>query len=187
MPDEVPAPHPAVHPRWRGEQPMPGADSSPVFGSSPLARGTVARMPLYSASERFIPAGAGNSTTEITEAAAVAVHPRWRGEQWSQVQASNKCVRFIPAGAGNRQCALAIHWPTGSSPLARGTVRKDGAPAPGGRFIPAGAGNRGCRLGRLAQIAVHPRWRGEQRELIAARTKEAGSSPLARGTGISFF
>ena len=50
----------------------------------------------------------------------------------------------------------------GSSPLARGTGTARRKAASAGRFIPAGAGNSDNPRSIAGQIAVHPRWRGEQ-------------------------
>ena len=152
----------AVHPRWRGEQCSLPTPKPKKFGSSPLARGTEKTPRADPGRTRFIPAGAGNSIARMRSWFFLPVHPRWRGEQLRTAQEN------IMA--------------TGSSPLARGTgpLARPAASCP--RFIPAGAGNRTDCTINTGQGTVHPRWRGEQRELIAARTKEAGSSPLARGT-----
>ena len=50
------------------------------------------------------------------------------------------------------------------------------------RFIPAGAGNTFVLSRIAAEIAVHPRWRGEHVNRAVAGSNPAGSSPLARGT-----
>ena len=131
-----------VHPRWRGEQPYISCKCCPVYGSSPLARGTVEENPSLLTRRRFIPAGAGNSAIETIAAHIAAVHPRWRGEQAINDLLEMKGARFIPAGAGNRNMVrklsvtAAVHprWrgehmlacglttmKGGSSPLARGT------------------------------------------------------------------
>ena len=74
----------AVHPRWRGEQILSVLTRVTSTGSSPLARGT-GRMPFhFPFPARFIPAGAGNSGTNIPTITTGAVHPRWRGEQARQ-------------------------------------------------------------------------------------------------------
>ena len=132
----------SVHPRWRGEQPMPGADSSPVFGSSPLARGTDGNTWVQSVQSRFIPAGAGNSRPAPAPAKRQPVHPRWRGEQPMY----------------NRQSTIC----RGSSPLARGTVAAKIPTGANLRFIPAGAGNSHEHHSLRHGTSVHPRWRGEQ-------------------------
>ena len=72
----------------------------------------------------------------------------------------------------------------GSSPLARGTERVRRAANSLGRFIPAGAGNSNNHRSVAGQIAVHPRWRGEQGTKSAAAARNCGSSPLARGTAV---
>ncbi len=110
-----------VHPRWRGEHPQSEAPHRHTCGSSPLARGTRGSARDALPSGRFIPAGAGNTSTWRAETALGSVHPRWRGEH----------ARSLPASASQR----------GSSPLARGTRLGVDDANPIVRFIPAGAGN----------------------------------------------
>ncbi len=69
-----------VYPRWRGEH---SASLMPIIGLgglSSLARGTrrqrIVRLPLH----RFIPAGAGNTSTLSITTDREPVYPRWRGE-----------------------------------------------------------------------------------------------------------
>ena len=74
-------PRRAVHPRWRGEQVSAPTMAMNFGGSSPLARGTVGRGCARRDAGRFIPAGAGNSSSAGLSAVPQPVHPRWRGEQ----------------------------------------------------------------------------------------------------------
>jgi len=98
----------------------------------------------------------------LTRQLAIAVHPRWRGEHVGAVAEQER-------GAG-------------SSPLARGTLRRP-APQPGPpRFIPAGAGNTGDLHRHRHHRPVHPRWRGEHSRSWLKTDAPGGSSPLARGT-----
>ncbi|SUD50441.1 Domain of uncharacterised function (DUF2825) [Ectopseudomonas oleovorans] len=90
-----------VHPRWRGEHGDIKMTMRYSHGSSPLARGTLRHRLLRRLHERFIPAGAGNTSAQSSRGVPAAVHPRWRGEHNSQ--------SMVPL---NRY---------GSSPLARGT------------------------------------------------------------------
>ena len=132
----------AVHPRWRGEQAICLSEVTARRGSSPLARGTVARRAVFLGGQRFIPAGAGNSGQERKH--------------------------------GADHC--------GSSPLARGTVAHRTTKHSSVRFIPAGAGNSSGGASGCTPTPVHPRWRGEQVSCKNPRSRNAGSSPLARGT-----
>ena len=70
----------------------------------------------------------------------------------------------------------------GSSPLARGTRVRHLAHDLDHRFIPARAGNT-CRAAPSRRgPSVHPRSRGEHPLELGLTDREAGSSPLARGT-----
>ncbi len=151
-----------VYPRWRGEH---SASLMPIIGLgglSPLARGTrrqrIVRLPLH----RFIPAGAGNTSTLSITTDREPVYPRWRGEH--------------PNGS-------ALSYPQiGLSPLARGTQSDAIDALIDARFIPAGAGNTINRSRRIILPPVYPRWRGEHYFCNAQRYSRIGLSPLARGT-----
>ena len=153
-----------VYPRWRGEH---SASLMPIIGLgglSPLARGTrrqrIVRLPLH----RFIPAGAGNTSTLSITTDREPVYPRWRGEH--------------PNGS-------ALSYPQiGLSPLARGTQSDAIDALIDARFIPAGAGNtEGAEEYRI-QNAVYPRWRGEHQLSDVSLAWRHGLSPLARGTPV---
>ncbi len=130
-----------VHPRWRGEHMIKQVCCVTFSGSSPLARGTRKCIRHREPAGRFIPAGAGNTSSRRLARRCLAVHPRWRGEH----------------------DGIAIHntLRAGSSPLARGTHAQDQRSQALQRFIPAGAGNTMAANLNSGQGAVHPRWRGE--------------------------
>ena len=69
-----------VHPRWRGEHKGRGQPIRIRRGSSPLARGTRGNGCRKFRHQRFIPAGAGNTPSQIPSGLPCPVHPRWRGE-----------------------------------------------------------------------------------------------------------
>ena len=70
----------SVHPRGCGEH-TPEIDlERELPGSSPRARGTHYAALTKKAEERFIPAGAGNTTRTRTAARSNSVHPRGRRE-----------------------------------------------------------------------------------------------------------
>ena len=151
-----------VYPRWRGEH--RSSHYFPFFfdGLSPLARGTrrqrIVRLPLH----RFIPAGAGNTSTLSITTDREPVYPRWRGEHWQNKHRGTR-------GAG-------------LSPLARGTLDQAVLFFQRRRFIPAGAGNTGKTNIGVRVVPVYPRWRGEHSIRRFCSSSDAGLSPLARGT-----
>ena len=117
------------------------------------------------ARERFIPAGAGNTTRSVPTSRVAPVHPRWRGEH-------------------RRQAARGV-VAHGSSPLARGTLEGAVDACHVGRFIPAGAGNTRLFTVTFCALPVHPRWRGEHMIITGLAALFGGSSPLARGTHLA--
>ena len=111
---------------------------------------------------RFIPACAGNSTNLDSFSDWSTVHPRLRGEL--------KIWLNLDSLTG------------GSSPLARGTLRRSGNFLDKKRFIPACAGNSVIKATITRILTVHPRLRGELFSAKMAMASIPGSSPLARGT-----
>ena len=90
-----------VHPRIRGERASRSIWCARTSGSSPHTRGTRRPCSQSAASERFIPAYAGNATQRTRSGSRATVHPRIRGERW-------RACRSRQAGPG-------------SSPHTRGT------------------------------------------------------------------
>ena len=112
----------AVHPRGCGEQRPSFGPNFLRYGSSPRVRGTAHLSQIIEVSNRFIPAGAGNSEQLNIAPLILAVHPRGCGEQ-----------------------KLKLHFAKfdiGSSPRVRGTANVKKVEEKQTRFIPAGAGNR---------------------------------------------
>ena len=91
----------SVYPRWRGEHTRNPFRLPLVIGLSPLARGTPVECKAGTESNRFIPAGAGNTFILNMYYWYFTVYPRWRGE--------HIVVR------------IEIRVDGGLSPLARGT------------------------------------------------------------------
>ena len=154
--------HRTDHPRLRGEHMFWPAGRSLVCGSSPLARGT--RSPIGSCAclSGIIPACAGNTTVAAIRRCRARDHPRLRGEH--------------------------SHWRlrtwriSGSSPLARGTLRSLSALSLAAGIIPACAGNTPRPRRSPAWAWDHPRLRGEHVLVRSLVCVLLGSSPLARGT-----
>jgi len=151
-----------VHPRGRGEHKKAKSEGNEGVGSSPRARGTPALELHAWLQDRFIPAGAGNTSTPDRAGSRSAVHPRGRGEH------AFACFTASVAA--------------GSSPRARGTLHPGAAAGKPRRFIPAGAGNTDEDPRRRAAHPVHPRGRGEHIGRSRPRLIVNGSSPRARGT-----
>ncbi len=174
-----------------------------VFGLSPLARGTHTGTSLFASAGRFIPAGAGNTSSVVIVWPSTAVYPRWRGEH-SQ---AHGCLieiaglsplawgtrgfpslypavwRFIPAGVGNTKSMLSALTVEPVYPRWRGEhafiiifATKSN------RFIPAGVGNTPARNPTHRRRAVYPRWRGEHAVCGPRQRHDRGLSPLAWGT-----
>jgi len=153
---------PPVYPRWRGEHPRNCRTRLSPGGLSPLARGTHVVPVKANRIARFIPAGAGNTTTHAPFVSIATVYPRWRGEHSKACEASSN--------------------EDGLSPLARGTRFSLFERFAHQRFIPAGAGNTAQPGFESASITVYPRWRGEHFPPTNHITEVNGLSPLARGT-----
>ncbi len=151
-----------VHPRRRGEHVCPPGRVNVEPGSSPQARGTQRGGITPVINQRFIPAGAGNTSRSPARGRIKPVHPRRRGEH------------------GYRSGPAVYH--VGSSPQARGTRLACCVPHLYQRFIPAGAGNTNADVTKNVLAAVHPRRRGEHSDPASNTLKFDGSSPQARGT-----
>ena len=135
-----------VYPRWRGELKISKAFPHPQAGLSPLARGTLLDVRRLGRSWRFIPAGAGNSSSRLRKCRLTSVYPRWRGE----------LARIL----------FGLWDLFGLSPLARGTLCRKIKEYENGRFIPAGAGNSLFWHRHRGVRTVYPRWRGELSQSI---------------------
>ena len=146
-----------------GEQFADQLVASQDDGSSPRVRGTAACGSAAGASNRFIPACAGNSYPPFLSRNPVAVHPRVCGEQ-SPIPSMDPPTR-------------------GSSPRVRGTGTKRQQNADRRRFIPACAGNSYLPDEPTPQETVHPRVCGEQELIWKLSASQIGSSPRVRGTG----
>ena len=171
-----------AHPRSRGEHDPIPSHTGRMTGSSPLARGTLRRVlartpqggssPLARGTQEhitgqclvrgLIPARAGNTTfLGVTNGPGWA-HPRSRGE--------HSLATSDP------------HVVAGSSPLARGTHGIGCTLEKRRGLIPARAGNTASASYTAEPCRAHPRSRGEHAGTFQTKSRETGSSPLARGT-----
>jgi len=192
-----------VYPRWRGEHLAEGEVADFYDGLSPLARGTRGYADPAIAKQRFIPAGAGNTTLLLLSTYPPSVYPRWRGEHaicsgltWlhcglsplargtpAAAAGTATITRFIPAGAGNTSCSASHFCIYSVYPRWRGEHAHHQGPAQKiWRFIPAGAGNTVPSKFSAVARAVYPRWRGEHISSVDINFHANGLSPLARGT-----
>ena len=130
-----------AHPRSRGEHGILALARPDSRGSSPLARGTPTQSDDVRGLAGLIPARAGNTHGFYCVEFSHGAHPRSRGEHTSEQ--THEC------------------WPSGSSPLARGTPPARSPLTAQMGLIPARAGNTVMptrfKIGRWA----HPRSRGE--------------------------
>ncbi len=152
----------SVYPRWRGEHAVQNFLKRFNCGLSPLARGTHRPRTTIRANRRFIPAGAGNTTSGCRRSAWSPVYPRWRGEHAAIIQKRTQGIGLSPLARGtrlnmyiyslpypvyprwrgeHRLCLRLYRWWRGLSPLVRGTPERGAARHAKMRFIPAGAGN----------------------------------------------
>ena len=132
----------SAHPRMRGERFSRGWKRSKHGGSSPHARGTHGRVPRRVASDRLIPACAGNAGWLMRSMPTPTAHPRMRGER--------------------REMRKSSRTRSGSSPHARGTLRCRYRPSWPPRLIPACAGNAISPPAWMRISTAHPRMRGER-------------------------
>ena len=150
-----------AHPRSRGENYAVSSPYSSKRGSSPLTRGKPHFHGLGHLVLRLIPAHAGKTFPEATDADPYKAHPRSRGE--------NSAVLCQPL----RQA--------GSSPLTRGKRLSDILRSVVLRLIPAHAGKTEVFGLFVGALGAHPRSRGENSGSMFATAYPTGSSPLTRG------
>ena len=151
-----------VHPRACGEHDHSRPFAHFFAGSSPRLRGTCENYPGRSIVDRFIPAPAGNISSEWSTPTSSAVHPR---------------------ACGEHLVGLVDHSPQpGSSPRLRGTLTGAITTVIRLRFIPAPAGNIMSLCGLFDLLSVHPRACGEHLARQRPAVHLSGSSPRLRGT-----
>ena len=149
------------HPRSRGVYRREIIASPATLGSSPLARGLPVEPDLAGADVGIIPARAGFTGRKCNIFAYGQDHPRSRG-----VYAHDN---------------LTVIRNLGSSPLARGLPRGDGARRRRPRIIPARAGFTAGMPPCERASEDHPRSRGVYKGRRSRIWVGGGSSPLARG------
>ena len=149
------------HPRSRGVYSGAGQSGVPGVGSSPLARGLHDRAAAIVRVWRIIPARAGFTEERRADMPNHTDHPRSRGVY--------------------RHPRPPFPTHSGSSPLARGLLRRLPHRRHRERIIPARAGFTPGTPASSRPPPDHPRSRGVYWPKSPARPRGAGSSPLARG------
>ncbi len=150
-----------VHPRACGEHSAWLREDRVETGSSPRLRGTLVGAHPISVGWRFIPAPAGNTSSNNSRIIISTVHPRACGEH---------ILKQFPDN----------HF-DGSSPRLRGTLRHLHY-CRRGSVHPRACGNTARAPQPLFCGPVHPRACGEHSGRSRSRTGIAGSSPRLRGT-----
>ena len=149
------------HPRSRGVYHMRFSFQRVVLGSSPLARGLPAPRRRRHRARGIIPARAGFTGGRGRLPVGHRDHPRSRGVY----PLADRMTFSTP----------------GSSPLARGLLRRLLSHRRRRWIIPARAGFTGRNDRRRRGLQDHPRSRGVYRVLFRGLSSKSGSSPLARG------
>ena len=130
-----------AHPRSRGDHHVRANNSTPIPGSSPLARGPPGCQRLHHIQQGLIPARAGTTPCFAWLWRLERAHPRSRGDHPSG-------ARVLGAGGG-------------SSPLARGPHPHFVVLERGPGLIPARAGTTLSTCSRMGRHGAHPRSRGD--------------------------
>ena len=134
-------------------------------GSSPHARGAQVDGSRYLRIDGIIPACAGSTHAPYSARSACRDHPRMRGEH---------------------SCALLLTtFIVGSSPHARGALRRRQNRRFHQGIIPACAGSTWRWLAPTCGARDHPRMRGEHAMEAETQRRTVGSSPHARGAHAS--
>ena len=149
------------HPRSRGVYRASRSSTVAKVGSSPLARGLLARATITVFVDGIIPARAGFTSPRRIPRRYGRDHPRSRGVYPVVIQARD------------------AKW--GSSPLARGLHRIRSFVQEHGGIIPARAGFTHEHHRRPRAHGDHPRSRGVYSGHRGRTSRTRGSSPLARG------
>ena len=193
---------PRDHPRSRGVYGGRHLRQIRGDGSSPLARGLLARLLRTSCAIRIIPARAGFTCVAAWRSSCTGDHPRSRGVYRMSPPAEAmrrgssplargllhqgggrfQAARIIPARAGFTRRPPPAAGRTTDHPRSRGVYARCGGRRPSGTgIIPARAGFTPTtpRTGR--RKPDHPRSRGVYNNVIHATYNVGGSSPLARG------
>ena len=149
------------HPRVCGEKDERRPRTRQAVGSPPRVRGEVNTTMAFLLEFGITPACAGRSSPERTARRPRKDHPRVRGEK--------------------RRAHLGHRGRLGSPPRARGEVVLVLVKPPLNRITPACAGRSALALDNHKGDADHPRVRGEKRQALPSRHRQAGSPPRARG------
>lgn len=192
-----------VQPRSRGEHSGKRAWHFASYGSAPRAQGTPNGWELQRPSERFRPAGAGNTKSFSVSGPGCSVQPRERGEHvaqkagfqigddsaphaWGTLRPpilhpgrhrfSPECGEHLPNGNASKELV-------GSAPRVRGTRPERPMDRAQRWFSPASAGNTipACRRWTTATVQPHEYGEHSSCKLLISRTLE----DVKEHTGVS--
>ena len=152
------------------------------IGPPSLAQGTRIAVGFSTSISRFIPACGELSKPSWAIVQLDGSSPLARGTQ-DLDRLGYVADRFIPAYAGNSYERKKVTEYTSVHPRLRGELLWSKIISNNAvRFIPAYAGNSMIRDAADIAPSVHPRLRGELEPSGSYTVKDAGSSPLTRGT-----
>ena len=170
------------HPRMRGEHMADAYKGLHIKGSSPHARGARRIVVKPSRDSGIIPACAGSTFKGELCQRATRDHPRMRGEHPQHSTHPPPPGRDHPRMRGEHPGSpRARARPPGSSPHARGTLRRLVVQADLAGIIPACAGSTPVTFRPRTRARDHPRMRGEHTAAPQSSQPAQGSSPHARG------
>ena len=139
---------------------------------------------IQSASDRFIPACAGNGSSGTISEYGTPVHPRVCGERAIPVSTKAYSYGSSPRVRGTAAHGLAVfRGPAGSSPRVRGTGLQPRSKAGNGGSSPRVRGTAPARPLVARVTTVHPRVCGERLDVAAVLADDVRFIPACAGNG----
>ena len=151
-------------------------------GPSPRARGSQVLNEALESWTGSIPASAGKPAGGARPGWPPWVHPRERGEAGAEGVAEARTAGPSPRARGSPRWTRAAGRGVGSIPASAGKPQLVEAVSHVCGSIPASAGKPDGYLGAVYSDEVHPRERGEARDIVLSLVTFLGPSPRARGS-----